>query len=75
MKMSTLPIAPVKGPFEQEELGSLRKGRTVLVGLQDLGHHTIQPRSPLLQGVLLLEGQLEVLLQPLDNTVFTPAHP
>lgn len=68
-------ITPVKGPLEQEKLGGLREGRAVLVGFKDLGDHTIQPRSPLLQGVLLLEGQLEVLLQPLDNTVFTPTHP
>lgn len=55
-------ITPVKGPLEQEEFGGLWEGRAMLIGLQDLRDHAIQPCSPLLQGVLLLQGQLEVLL-------------
>ena len=47
----------------------------MLIGLKDLGDNTIQPGSPLLQGVLLLQSHFKVLLQSLDHTVFTLTHP
>lgn len=71
-----LLYSPIEGPVEQEDLGSFWQGyRVVLVGLQGLGYNTIQPARPLLQGVLLLQCHFKVLLQPLDHTVLTLAHP
>lgn len=32
-RFQVVPITPVKGPLEQEELGSLGESRAVLVGL------------------------------------------
>lgn len=66
---------PVEGPLEQKEFGGLGEGGAVLVGLQHLRDDAVQPRRPLLKGVLLLEGQFEVLLQSLHHAVFAPAHP
>lgn len=43
--------------------------------LQDLGDHVVEPAGPLVQGALLLQGQLEVLLQPLHHALLTLAHP
>lgn len=67
--------SPVEAPLEQEEFRRFGEGRAAGVGLQDLRDDRVQPRGPLLQRVLLLQGHFEVLLQPLDHTIVTAAHP
>lgn len=66
---------PVKGPLEQELTGSFRETRPVLVGLEDLTDHVVKPDSPLLQGALLLQRSLEVLLESLHHALLALADP
>lgn len=47
----------------------------MLVGLERLRDDAVQPGSPLLQRLLLLQSHLEVLLQPLHHAVLTLTHP
>lgn len=68
--------SPVEGPVEQEGLGGPWQGGWVaLIGFERLRDDGIQPGGPLLQRVLLLQGGLEVLLQPLHHAVLALAHP
>lgn len=69
------PLVPVEGPFEQELACSFGKAGASLVRLQDLRDHVVQPGSPLVQGALLLQGDLKVLLQTLNHTLVALTHP
>lgn len=66
---------PVEGPLEQELAGGFGEAGAPLVRLQDLRNHVVQPGGPLVQGALLLQGHLEVLLQTLDHALVTLADP
>ena len=66
---------PVKGPFEQELSGRLREVGTALVDLQHLVDDPLEPVRPLLQGVLLLQRLLKVLLQLVHHCVVALTHP
>ncbi len=71
----SLRVLPVEGPLEQELACSFGEGGFVLVRLQYLSDHVVQPSGPLLQGALLLKGGLEIQLEALNYALFTLAHP
>jgi len=76
--MLKFPLAkdsPVERPLEEELASCLGEVCTALVRLEDLVDDTLQPDSPLLEGVLGLQGLLEVLLQLLDRAVLALTHP
>lgn len=68
-------MLPVEGPLQQELARSFGEAATALVRLQDLSDHIVQPGSPLVQGALLLQGDLKILLQALNHALVTLAHP
>lgn len=74
MKKSNRTV-PVEGPLEQELACSFGEAGAALVRLQHLRDDVVQPGSPLVQGALLLQGDLEVLLQALDHALVTLTHP
>lgn len=66
---------PVKGPLQQELAGRFRETRSVLVGLEDLTDHVVEPGGPLLQGALLLQRSFKVLLETLHHALLALADP
>jgi len=66
---------PVEGPVEEELARGAGEAAALVVRLQGLGHHAVQPPRPLLQGAVLLQRGLEVMLQPLHHTLLTLTHP
>lgn len=69
------PSLPIKGPLEQELAGRFRETWPVLVGLEDLTDDVVEPGGPLLQGALLLQCSLEVLLESLHHALLALADP
>lgn len=68
-------FAPVKRPLEQELASGFGEAGAALMRFEDLRDHVIQPGGPLVQGALLLQGDLKVLLQALDHALVTLTHP
>ena len=66
---------PIKRPVEQEVFGVLREVRFVSEGSETLVDHILQPGSPALQSLLLLQRSLEALLQLCYRCVTAAAHP
>lgn len=66
---------PIERPFQQELPGCLWEAGTALMMLQDLSNDIIQPTSPLVQGALLLQSELEILLQLLYRAFLALAYP
>lgn len=73
--LSGVCAVPVEGPLEQELASCLGETGASLVWLQDLVDDIVQPGCPLVQRALLLQGHLEVLLQPLDHPLLALTHP
>jgi hypothetical protein len=67
--------APVEAPLEEELARCLRETGFAFVGLEGALHDVLQPGGPLLERVLLLQGQLEVVLEAGDDLVVALAHP
>ena len=63
MYYSTKLCIPIERPLEQELACSLRELLSSFVWLKNSVDHTLQPGGPLLQGILLLQSRLEVLLE------------
>ena len=65
----------VEAPLEQKLSGGMHEARLAPVLLQRVIDHVLQPARPLLERVLLLQGGLEVVLEPLHHRRIALADP